>query len=381
MGINASVGVGQGDDSYTVGANACQDAIDQLSEKNPDLLIVFSSVKYDQEKMLQGVRSVAPEAMLVGSSTSGEITTQGPLKDNSVVVMAIKSPEIKYFTGVGENIKVNPRAAGKEAADKVKAEAGPALKAFLMIPDVLAGNGADIVRGVLDSLGTHFPVVGGASGDDFAFKKTYQYLNDKVYSGAVVGLGLTGNFKIGIGVKHGWIPVGEPVTVTKSSGSVIHEIDGKPAIKIYEDYFGEEEAKVLRTETLAKLAITYPLGMKVAGSDELLIRDPITVDEHGSITCAEEIPEGSVAIFSAHGSPDFFPEPFQRSAVCDQPALLREFFGSAKAVGDMLDVAEAPAARSTGPKDWPLLSVTVAPKTSQSPLFVTTTFQVAPEPA
>ncbi|KKR46001.1 MAG: hypothetical protein A3G47_00115 [Candidatus Zambryskibacteria bacterium RIFCSPLOWO2_12_FULL_39_45] len=293
MGINASVGVGQGDDSYTVGANACQDAIDQLSEKNPDLLIVFSSVKYDQEKMLQGVRSVAPEAMLVGSSTSGEITTQGPLKDNSVVVMAIKSPEIKYFTGVGENIKVNPRAAGKEAADKVKAEAGPALKAFLMIPDVLAGNGADIVRGVLDSLGTHFPVVGGASGDDFAFKKTYQYLNDKVYSGAVVGLGLTGNFKIGIGVKHGWIPVGEPVTVTKSSGSVIHEIDGKPAIKIYEDYFGEEEAKVLRTETLAKLAITYPLGMKVAGSDELLIRDPITVDEHGSITCAAEIPEGS----------------------------------------------------------------------------------------
>ena len=33
--------------------------------------------------------------------------------------------------------------------------------------------------------------------------------------------------------------------------------------------------------------------MKVAGSDELLIRDPITVDEKGSITCAAEIPEGS----------------------------------------------------------------------------------------
>jgi hypothetical protein len=33
--------------------------------------------------------------------------------------------------------------------------------------------------------------------------------------------------------------------------------------------------------------------MKVAGSDELLIRDPITVDEHGSITCAAEMPEGS----------------------------------------------------------------------------------------
>ena len=167
------------------------------------------------------------------------------------------------------------------------------MKAFVMIPDVLVGNGAETVRGVLSSLGEHFPVVGGASGDDFAFKKTYQYMNGKIYSGAVVGLGLTGDFKIGIGVKHGWIPIGEPMKVTKSEGAVVHEINNAPAVKIYEDYFGAEEAKVLHTEALAKLAITYPLGMKVAGSDELLIRDPITVDEHGSITCAAEIPEGS----------------------------------------------------------------------------------------
>ncbi len=287
------MGLAYGEDSYVVGVNACQDAVDQLGDKSPDLLIVFSSVKYDQQKMLSGVRSVAPQALLVGSSTSGEITTAGPVKEKSVAVMAVKSPQIKYLAGVGENIAAGPRAGGKVAADQVKEQAGDALKAFMMMPDVLVGNGADIVRGVLDSLGLHFPVVGGASGDDFAFQKTYQYINDKVYSGSVVGLGMVGNFKIGIGVKHGWIPVGEPMTVTKSEGAVIHEINGAPAVKIYEDYFGEEEAKVLRTEALAKLAITYPLGMKVAGSDELLIRDPITVDAKGSITCAAEIPQGS----------------------------------------------------------------------------------------
>ncbi|PIQ91314.1 MAG: hypothetical protein COV70_04365 [Parcubacteria group bacterium CG11_big_fil_rev_8_21_14_0_20_39_22] len=292
--MKASVGMAYGDDSYTVGVNACQDAIEQLGVKDPDLLIVFSSIKFDQQEILNGVRSVAPDAVLIGSSTAGEINTSGPVRLNqSVVVMAIKSPEIKYFTGVGEDIATDPRLAGKIAADKVKEQAGEALKAFIMIPDVLVGNGADIVRGVLDSLGAHFPVVGGASGDDFRFKQTFQYLNDKVYSGAVVGLGLAGNFKIGIGVKHGWIPIGVPMKVTKSSGAVVHEINGAPAVKVYEDYFGEEEAKVLRTETLAKLAITYPLGMRVAGSDELLIRDPLTVDEKGSITCAAEIPEGS----------------------------------------------------------------------------------------
>ena len=122
-------------------------------------------------------------------------------------------------------------------------------------------------------------------------------LNDEALSGSVVGVGLSGTFKLGVGVKHGWIPVGAPLKVTKSAGSVLHEIEGRPAISIYEDYFGEEEAQKLKEETLAKLAITYPLGMRIKDSEEMLIRDPLTVDEHGSITCAAEIPECQSDIF------------------------------------------------------------------------------------
>jgi hypothetical protein len=293
MSLKASVGFSEGEDSYAVGANAAQDAFGKLGSPAADAVIVFSSIKYDQEKMLAGVRSVTKDALLVGASTAGEITTDGPLAKHSVAVMMISSDTIGFSSGLGEDIAKNAREAGKVAAEQVKARSGDRLKAFMMFSDALAGNGADTVRGVLDSLGQHFPVVGGSSGDDFNFKKTYQYLNDKVYSGAIVGLGLEGDFKIGIGVKHGWIPVGTPLKVTKSEGSVLHELDGKPAISIYEDYFGAEEAKNLRTETLAKLALQYPLGMKVEGSDELMLRAPFSVDANGSITCAAEVPEGT----------------------------------------------------------------------------------------
>lgn len=294
MAIKAQIGFDEGTDAFLVGARACQEAFDKLEEAKADLVIVFSSVQYDQEQMLAGVRSVSGDALLVGSSTAGEITTAGPLGKHSVAVMLIKSDTVTFYGAVGEGVAQGPRAAGQDVAKKVRElAAGAELKTFIMFPDVLVGNGSDIVRGVLDALGEHFPVVGGASGDDFGFKKTYQYLNDKVYSGAVVGLGMTGDFKMGIGVKHGWLPIGTPAKVTRSSGSVIHELDGNPAIKIYEDYFGEKEAQTLRSEALAKLAITYPLGMKVAGSDEMLIRDPITAGEDGSITCAAEVPEGS----------------------------------------------------------------------------------------
>ena len=69
-------------------------------------------------------------------------------------------------------------------------------------------------------------------------------------------------------------------------------VDGKPAIALYEKYFGDK-AKELRQETLATLAVSYPLGIRVPGQEEYLIRDPLSVDENGSITCAAEIPEGS----------------------------------------------------------------------------------------
>jgi hypothetical protein len=292
MTFIAHVGVNDGSDAYTVGANACQEAVSKLDGGRPDLLLVFSSVEYDQERMLAGVRSVGKDALLVGCSTAGEITTNGPAKRKSVAVMAIHAPGVHFSAGAGENIAGGAREAGRKVAEIVKS-AGGNPDAFIMFPDVLSGNGADIVRGILDVLGQHSLVVGGAPGDDFKFKKTYQYLNEKIYSGSVLGLGLSGAFKIGVGVKHGWIPIGIPMKVTKSEGSVRHELDGKPAISVYQKYFGEEEAKQLQKETLAQLAITYPLGMSIKDSEEMLIRDPITFDEKGSITCAAEIPEGA----------------------------------------------------------------------------------------
>src|SRR3989344_2015008 len=300
MSIKASVGSDYGSDPYAVGAKACQEAFDKLKEATADVAIVFSSVEYDQERMLAGVRSVSKDALVIGTSTAGEITTEGPLGKRSVAVMLIASDTIKFYGGIGEGISKGARDAGKRAADAVKAQAEEGLKAFMMFPDVLVGNGAETVRGVLDSLGEHFPVVGGASGDDFKFVKTYQYLSEKVYSGAVAGLGLSGNFRIGIGVKHGWLPIGTSFKVTKSEGSVLHELNGKPAIKIYEDYFGEEEAKQLKIDTLAKLAITYPLGSEIQlmiGSREEAIKVAKSAAENAVAQLDGGIPK-AVIIFN-----------------------------------------------------------------------------------
>ena len=292
MAIFAGVGSSKNKaDSYQAGFEACKAALEKIGAGKPDFTITFASVAFDQNELMRGIKEASAGAPGIGCSDAGEITNTGP-SEKSVVIMAIKSDQIRFVNGLGADIKTDARAAGAAVAKEIKDKSIEGLRAFIMLPDVLTGNGADIVRGVLDVLGENFPVVGGAAGDDFLFQKTYEYRDNEVVSGAVAGVGLSGKFSFAMGVRHGWVPIGVPMKVTKSKGAVLYELDNKPAVSIYEEYFGTK-ADVLKREPLARLAITYPLGIKVPELEEYLIRDAITVDEHGAITCAAEIPEGS----------------------------------------------------------------------------------------
>lgn len=297
-----SVGISAGETAEETGKNATQEALQSLGVDHADLAIVFASSIYDGSELLKGVRSVLGEkTLVVGSSTAGEITNQGPSNQRSVSVMLVSAEGVGFFGAVSEKIdEVGSMKAGQDVAAQIKKqadEAGVELKSFMMFPDVLVGNGADIVRGVLQELGDDFPVVGGASGDEQEFVQTFQFLGDKAYSKSVVALGISGDFSFGVGVRHGWIPIGTPMTVTKSDGSLIQEIDGKPAIQVYKDHFGEEKARVLQdTEAVASVrsVLTYPFGISSKeNSGEILIRFATDVLDDGSIRCAAEIPEGS----------------------------------------------------------------------------------------
>jgi len=288
--IKAGVGRSSKPDAAKAGAEAAEQALDQAGGK-ADLIIVFSTVAYDQKEILGGVKSISKEIPLVGCSDSGEITTKGPVTQH-VAVMALNSDQIEFSLGIGKGTDKDSFRAGKEAAQEVKRKAKGKLSSFIMFLDGLAENGAAAVRGVQAVLGEHFPIMGGSAGDDFLFKKTYEYYNGEVLGNSIVGVGLSGKFSFGVGVRHGWEPLGLPMKVTKAEGAVLKELDNQPALKIYEDYFGKEAEELIK-EPIARMAYTYPLGMSVEGSPELLIRDVVIANEKGEITCAAEIPQGS----------------------------------------------------------------------------------------
>lgn len=288
--IKAGVGRSNDSDAAIAGAEAAKQALDVVGGK-ANLIVVFSTVAYNQEKMLEGARSVSKEIPLTGCSDSGEITSAGPVSKH-VAVMAINTPEIEWTIGVGHGTDKDSYKAGLMAAQEVQKRAKGDISLFLMFLDGLAKNGAAAVRGVQEVFGKNFPIMGGSAGDDFLFKKTYQYYNNQVLTNSMVGIGLSGKFSFGVGVKHGWEPIGLPMKVTKADGAKLIEVNNRPALSIYEDYFGKKAEELIK-EPIARMAYTYPLGMSVEGSPELLIRDVVIANEKGEIACAAEIPEGS----------------------------------------------------------------------------------------
>lgn len=300
MPVHAGVGVSSGEDSYAVGMEAATASSAEV--RDPSLFFVFASSMYDPELVLQAVREVAgPQAAIVGATTAGEIATEGPLERSSVVVMALALEGVRVGVGWSDRVSENARFAAQEAAHRAQEQLGGQPAFAIMFPDVLAGDGAAMVRGVLDVWGEHFPVVGGAPGDDYQFVKTYQFANDRVISGGVVVVGFAGDVGLGVGVKHGWAPISRGYRVTRAEGSRLYEVEGKPAVWLYEEYLGKERSRQIREDVLAKLAITYPLGFQDPRSTEYIIRGPLKVEADGSIVCAGEVPEG-VEVFLMIGS-------------------------------------------------------------------------------
>jgi hypothetical protein len=291
--ITASVGIGTDLDAYKAGTEACLQALQGLALNQAHILFVFGSTSFDQEKLMKGISEISGECLVIGCSTSGEISSEGYSAEKSVVVMAISSDQMKFWGGVGQHVPRNSKQAGEECANALEYASHGYVTSALFFLDILSGNGDLMLEGAFGLLGKNFPLFGCAASDNLLFYETYQYLGNKIYSGAIVGVGLSGEYKIAGVVKHGFLPVGLARKVTKSEGTTLFELDGKPAVSIYEDYFGEEHLQELREGLLPMHTVGYPLGIFLPESNNVMLRNPVFVDQHGAMTFTAAIPEGA----------------------------------------------------------------------------------------
>ncbi len=151
------------------------------------------------------------------------------------------------------------------AAGELKPEAH---RVLLLLTDGLAGDQQEIVRGAYGVLGAEVPLVGGCAGDDLRPEATHQLLGTRVLSDAVVGAMLSSTAPLGIGVRHGWRKVGEPMLVTRSAENRVYRLDDQPALDVYLERLQAPPEAYTDGAAFTRFALTHPLGLSRRSGEE-----------------------------------------------------------------------------------------------------------------
>jgi hypothetical protein len=258
-----------------------------------DLAIVFSSINLSYFGLLKTITAYLGDIPAIGCSGLAIISNEG-IHKNGIIIMALKFPEGVYFStaAIKEMSSKTSLGAGEELGEKLLYGFKDVRRDLsIVFSDGLMQDGSSFLSGLQERLGKSFPLVGGCASDNLAFKKTYVYYNQEMLSDAACGILLGGRFNFGIGVKHGWKPLGKPRQVTKSYAGIVYEIDGKPAVNIYEDYFACDLANLKKE--LKRISTLYPIGIYLEGEAEYLLRNLIAIQDDGSLLFQGSVPVNS----------------------------------------------------------------------------------------
>ncbi|GIE77281.1 hypothetical protein Aph02nite_32310 [Actinoplanes philippinensis] len=262
--------VGQGSSTDTdpeAAARACVGAaLDGRTPEPADLVIVHVTAEYDPLRFFEAVAEAAAPAQVVGCTAFAGCTSAAYV-DSGAVALYIPAAELTFGVAVADSVSADLRAAARRVTESARERAGGdgEHSVLMVLSDGLAGDQREVVRGSYAVTGATVPLVGGAASEDLSMRTTYQFADGKLMSNSLVAIWINSPHPLGIGVAHGWHPIGDPMTVTRTEGNVIHELDGRPAAEAYLAQRGGE----LRAgdpgdgaePTFAKLTFDHPLGL------------------------------------------------------------------------------------------------------------------------
>src|SRR5215213_198707 len=345
MTIEAGVGMSRHHNPNVAGREAAEQALQKAGAAKPDFIFMFASIGYDQHSLLGVVRETTGGAPLTGCSAEGMINGDDADESSfSVVVSAISSEDLQWSHGLAAGLEADPRAVGKRVAKDLLTHLSTDTVGLFVFPDGLKDfvvpteNLVDnFFAGLEENLPSErfLPMWGGGANTNFdnMALPSYQYCDDEVISGGVSYALLSGKVQAGWAISHGCIPIGGERIVTRSEGSVIYEIDGRPATDVLKEYLPEgalvEDRDWMRYAISLSLCFKAPSYMK---DEEYVVRGtPAVRMADGSIVVQTEVEEGTSVWFSSRDKEklatglDRMASQIKQQLEGDQPNLIFQF--------------------------------------------------------
>ena len=262
----------------------------------PDFVILYATVAYPQEALVRAVYAAAGGAPLIGCSAEGIISQAGSNEDTfAVMATVIESDTLRFQIASSEGLSQDSAVVGRSIGTELARGLAEDNLAVMVFADGLTLNFDRFAHGLADSLQAprFLPLLGGTAGDSWEFKKTFQYVNDRVLSDAAVCALWSGPQRLAYGVNHGCIPIGKKRQITKADGTIIYEVDHKPALQVMREYVDIDEENDW-PKAIQNLALGFEAPREISKQyDEYVIRYiPAKDDEAGSIRIPTEVKAG-----------------------------------------------------------------------------------------
>jgi len=231
-------------------------------ENSSTLLIQVFTSQNDKtfiNKLLNELKEVLPKAVIIGSTTDGEIMN-GKVSTHKTVLSFTQFEHTTLQTHM-ESHKEDGFFSGQALA---KALIGEDTKLMIVFSDGLHSNG-DALLGGIHSIAPNMMIAGGLAGDNSTFVATYVFTNDGVVSNGAVAVAFNSkHLNVYNDYSFNWRRIGKELTITKVKNNRVYTIDNRTAVDTYIHYLGKEMA-----EGLPAIGIEFPListrdGMTVA---------------------------------------------------------------------------------------------------------------------
>jgi len=309
--IEASLGFTRKWNAREAGREVAKSAINGLNQP-PSFFLLFTSIHYKDlggfDELLNGVWDVLPIGTpLIGGTSAGFINNYGCF-GRGATALAVAYPNMDVGIGIGRRTKISPKSASSKCANMIKKELKKTKYDQKFLIDMISGGKVPNlpVRGLLNYVKSPilgniavrlFPIfqymgflfgreeelldclsskmreyyiIGGTSIDEGNFLVNYQFFKDKVYTDAIVALGVAIDTPIfmtrtsGLG-KH---EKKFRVTKTRCKRRVMARIENKKAKDFYfKEILGlsEDQINKLGSNLYYKFAYFFPFSLDKKG--------------------------------------------------------------------------------------------------------------------
>jgi len=202
---------------------------------NAKWAVCYVTVDVDMKEVMKKIRSINERVDVFGcSSFKGVFTPEGFIR-GAHFLASYEEDGVSAYSVIAECNESNALEKVENMCKEMEQNFG--------VPDVIlmhatTGFEEKVIEGIEKVFDGNVRVYGGSAGDDDISGKWFIFKNDTVVKEGVLLVGFKHSKKIYGSFLSGYLPTQHQGKVTKASGRIVYEIDGRPAVIVYNEWTG-----------------------------------------------------------------------------------------------------------------------------------------------